>query len=166
MSDSPSTSGIKVNLPTTIKEPVLKSTLSVASPSFVPSAKLQSTSTSSSSSQPKPSRKRPAPGSPPLNPTLVPTAPKAPKTNAEKDQTRRLIVVLEQACLETYKHSAPAGARGGKGEEKYSLLNCDDHQGVLAKMGRDIAHARPDITHQVNSFSLPFQSREANDLCC
>ncbi|GAA5856578.1 hypothetical protein JCM5353_006833 [Sporobolomyces roseus] len=148
MSDSPSTSGIKVNLPTTIKEPVLKSTLSVASPSFVPSAKLQSTSTSSSSSQPKPSRKRPAPGSPPLNPTLVPTAPKAPKTNAEKDQTRRLIVVLEQACLETYKHSAPAGARGGKGEEKYSLLNCDDHQGVLAKMGRDIAHARPDITHQ------------------
>jgi hypothetical protein len=124
-----------------------KSTLSVASPSFVPSAKLQSSTSAASS---KPSRKRPAPGSPPLNPTLVPTAPKAPKTNAEKDQTRRLIVVLEQACLETYKHSAPAGARGGKGEEKYSLLNCDDHQGVLAKMGRDIAHARPDITHQVS----------------
>jgi len=27
-------------------------------------------------------------------------------------------------------------------------LNCDDHQGILAKMGREIAHARPDITHQ------------------
>merc|ERR1711939_559607 len=53
----------------------------------------------------------------------------------------------------TYKHttssSSSAGGRKGKGgEEKYSLLNCDDHQGVLAKMGRDIAHARPDITHQ------------------
>ncbi|KAI5474646.1 nucleolar essential protein 1 [Pseudohyphozyma bogoriensis] len=113
--------------------------LSVDSPSFVPKA------SSSAAVAPPVSRKRPAPPSPPLNPTLVPVAPKAPK---EKDDTRRLIVVLEQACLETYKHSAPAGARGGKGEDKYSLLNCDDHQGVLAKMGRDIAHARPDITHQ------------------
>lgn len=73
--------------------------------------------------------------------------------------------MLEQACLETYKHSAPAGARGGKGEEKYSLLNCDDHQGVLAKMGRDIAHARPDITHQVRlSLSLyPFNEMVADE---
>ncbi|CEQ40515.1 SPOSA6832_02136, partial [Sporobolomyces salmonicolor] len=149
---SPSTSSSKVTLPETVKPPAFKSTpLSVSSPSFVPSAKLQAaTTTVSDDSKPnKTSRKRPAPGSPPLNPTLVPTAPKAPKTNQEKDNTRRLIVVLEQACLETYKHSAPAGSRGGKGEEKYSLLNCDDHQGVLAKMGRDIAHARPDITHQV-----------------
>lgn len=30
-----------------------------------------------------------------------------------------------------------------------TLLNCDDHQGFLAKEGRDIADARPDITHQV-----------------
>jgi hypothetical protein len=30
------------------------------------------------------------------------------------------------------------------------LLNCDDHQGFLAKEGRDIADARPDITHQVS----------------
>jgi rRNA small subunit pseudouridine methyltransferase Nep1 len=29
-------------------------------------------------------------------------------------------------------------------------LNCDDHQGFLAKEGRDIADARPDITHQVS----------------
>lgn len=121
--------------------------LSVSAPSFVPST--SSKAIPIEKPPPKQSRKRPAPGSPPLNPTLVPTAPKAPKTNADKDSTRRLIVVLEQACLETYKHSAPPGARGGKGEDKYSLLNCDDHQGVLAKMGRDIAHARPDITHQV-----------------
>ncbi|KAM0746469.1 Nep1-domain-containing protein [Meredithblackwellia eburnea MCA 4105] len=125
--------------------------LDVSSPSFVPRS-ASSTTTSSSSS----SRKRPAPpASPPLNPSLVPSQPpKPPKTLQEKDQTRRLIVVLEQACLETYKHSSSSGgastARGGKGagEDKYSLLNCDDHQGVLAKMGRDIAHARPDITHQ------------------
>jgi rRNA pseudouridine-1189 N-methylase Emg1 (Nep1/Mra1 family) len=42
------------------------------------------------------------------------------------------------------------------------LLNCDDHQGILAKTGRDIADARPDITHQVGkhftSFSLNVSS--------
>ncbi|BFZ56448.1 18S rRNA pseudouridine methyltransferase [Savitreella phatthalungensis] len=55
---------------------------------------------------------------------------------------RRLIVVLERACLETYKV-------GKDKASKYALLNCDDHQGVLKKMGRDIADARPDICHQV-----------------
>ena len=43
-------------------------------------------------------------------------------------------------------------------EAKYALLNCDDHQGILAKTGRDIADARPDITHQVGSF--PFRTLE------
>lgn len=55
---------------------------------------------------------------------------------------KRLIVVLEKACLETYKV-------GKAKEAKYALLNCDDHQGILKKMGRDIADARPDIAHQV-----------------
>lgn len=84
-------------------------------------------------------------------PTMVPTTPKVPKTTAEKESTPRLIVVLEQACLETYKVSSGSAthARGNKeAGEKYALLNCDDHQKVLAKMGRDIAEARPDITHQ------------------
>lgn len=40
----------------------------------------------------------------------------------------------------------PSGSKGG--EDKYVLLNCDDHQRVLARMGRDIAEARPDIVHQ------------------
>lgn len=121
--------------------------LDVSSPSFVPAAAKAVDPAASGSA---PSRKRPAPASPPMNPTLVPVAPKPPRTAVERDETRRLIVVLEQACLETYKHSTPASSsRGGKSEEKFSLLNCDDHQGVLAKMGRDIAHARPDITHQV-----------------
>ena len=43
--------------------------------------------------------------------------------------------------------------RGGAGgrEDKFNLLNSDDHIGVMRKMGRDISEARPDITHQVNS---------------
>jgi hypothetical protein len=62
---------------------------------------------------------------------------------------RRLFVVLEQACLEAYKVSSTGKSRNGReGEAKYTLLNCDDHQGILAKTGRDIADARPDITHQ------------------
>ena len=65
-----------------------------------------------------------------------------------------MIVVLEQACLETYKMSSSGstsykGNGKGGGDDKYVLLNCDDHQRVLARMGRDIADARPDITHQV-----------------
>uniref|UniRef100_V5ENW2 Uncharacterized protein n=2 Tax=Kalmanozyma brasiliensis (strain GHG001) TaxID=1365824 RepID=V5ENW2_KALBG len=89
--------------------------------------------------------------------SLVPQVPKVPKTATEKENTPRLIVVLEQACLETYKVSTGSASRGGPGGggrnnkdggDKYALLNCDDHQRVLAKMGRDIAEARPDITHQ------------------
>ncbi|KAF7318096.1 hypothetical protein HMN09_00317500 [Mycena chlorophos] len=56
-----------------------------------------------------------------------------------------------RACLEAYRISGPSSSkskRGGEGEVKYTLLNCDDHQGILAKTGRDIADARPDITHQ------------------
>ncbi|KAF6062551.1 Ribosomal RNA small subunit methyltransferase NEP1 [Candida albicans] len=45
--------------------------------------------------------------------------------------------------LETYKMNS-----GGPGGDRFALLNCDDHQGLLRKMGRDIAEARPDITHQ------------------
>ncbi|KAF2224510.1 nucleolar essential protein 1 [Elsinoe ampelina] len=63
----------------------------------------------------------------------------------DKD-TKRLIVVLSNASLETYK--ASFGGRGGPREEKYSLLNSDEHIGVMRKMGRDISDARPDITHQ------------------
>ncbi|KIS65815.1 18S rRNA pseudouridine methyltransferase [Mycosarcoma maydis] len=88
--------------------------------------------------------------------SLVPQIPKVPKTAVEKENTPRLIVVLEQACLETYKvstgsasrSSSGSGGRNKDGGDKYALLNCDDHQRVLAKMGRDIAEARPDITHQ------------------
>ena len=55
-----------------------------------------------------------------------------------------------KACLEAYRVSSGSGGKNSQGKEaKYALLNCDDHQGILAKTGRDIADARPDITHQV-----------------
>ena len=64
--------------------------------------------------------------------------------------TQRMIVVLSNASLETYKSSHGGGGRnGGRGEEKYALLNSDEHIGVMRKMNRDISDARPDITHQV-----------------
>ncbi|KAK0611108.1 Alpha/beta knot methyltransferase [Podospora aff. communis PSN243] len=63
--------------------------------------------------------------------------------------TKRLIVVLSNASLETYKasHGGP-GRMGVQREDKYSLLNSDEHIGVMRKMNRDISDARPDITHQ------------------
>ena len=89
-------------------------------------------------------------------PNMVPVQPTVPKTPTAKANSRRLIVVLEQACLEAYKvsggpvnNSRNPNGRGPAKEVKYTLLNCDDHQGILAKTGRDIADARPDITHQV-----------------
>lgn len=67
---------------------------------------------------------------------------------ANDKDTKRLIVVLSNASLETYRSSH--GGRSGSGrEEKYSLLNSDEHIGIMRKMNRDISDARPDITHQV-----------------
>lgn len=59
--------------------------------------------------------------------------------------TQRLIVILSNASLETYR----AAGRAGSKDEKYSLLNSDEHIGIMRKMNRDISEARPDITHQV-----------------
>ncbi|KAI8607921.1 Alpha/beta knot methyltransferase, partial [Chytriomyces sp. MP71] len=68
-------------------------------------------------------------------------APKIASTPKEKESQKRLIVVLEQASLETVKL--------GKGKEgHYALLNCDDHHHLLKKHNRDISESRPDITHQ------------------
>ncbi|KAL5466726.1 hypothetical protein EMCRGX_G030874 [Ephydatia muelleri] len=64
-------------------------------------------------------------------------ASKIPKTLAEKDSTKRLIVILEKASLETVKVG-----------KKFELLNCDDHKRELTKFGRDLSSVRPDIAHQ------------------
>eukprot|EP00999_Lentomonas_sp_LEN2_P000013 NODE_1011_length_1063_cov_94.505342_g967_i0.p1 GENE.NODE_1011_length_1063_cov_94.505342_g967_i0~~NODE_1011_length_1063_cov_94.505342_g967_i0.p1 ORF type:complete len:229 (+),score=22.26 NODE_1011_length_1063_cov_94.505342_g967_i0:181-867(+) len=68
-----------------------------------------------------------------------PERPKIPRTLEEKENTARLIVILEGATLETTK----VGKQGA-----HELLNCDDHQNILRKHKRDIAEMRPDITHQ------------------
>ena len=87
----------------------------------------------------------------PANPSMLPVQAHVARGSAAANQ-RKLYVILEQACLEAYRVSGAGRGRNGKeGEVKYTLLNCDDHQGILAKMGRDIADARPDITHQVNN---------------
>lgn len=75
-------------------------------------------------------------------PNNVPSVPKPPKHLSSKDKdTQRLVVVLSGACLETYKISSSGG-------DRFALLNCDDHQGLLKKLNRDISDVRPDITHQ------------------
>lgn len=72
----------------------------------------------------------------------VPEAPKAPKVLTSKDkESQRLIVVLSQACLEVHKIKTGSG-------DRYTLLNCDDHQGLIKHMRREISDVRPDITHQ------------------
>lgn len=75
-----------------------------------------------------------------------------PIPSSDKD-TQRLIVVLSNASLETYKASS-GGGRGGMKDDKYSLLNSDEHIGIMRKMNRDISDARPDITHQVRLITL------------
>ena len=85
----------------------------------------------------------------PANPHMLPVQAHVPKGGVASSQ-RRLFVILEQACLEAYRVSTGGRSKNGReGDVKYALLNCDDHQGILAKTGRDIADARPDITHQV-----------------
>lgn len=51
-----------------------------------------------------------------------------------------ITVLLENANLETVKHTGKAGG--------VVLLNCDDHRHLLKKTGREANDARPDITHQ------------------
>lgn len=83
---------------------------------------------------------------PPELPRLV-AEQHVPIASNDKD-TQRLIVVLSNASLETYR--ASHGGKNGVGrDEKYSLLNSDEHIGIMRKMNRDISDARPDITHQV-----------------
>jgi hypothetical protein len=93
---------------------------------------------------------------PPALPQLV-AEQHVPIATNDKD-TKRLIVVLSNASLETYKASHGGGGRVGMArEDKYSLLNSDDHIGVMRKMNRDISDGRPDITHQVG-LAQPLQS--------
>ena len=74
-----------------------------------------------------------------------PKRPVLPKTELEMSKGRRVIVVLEGACVESVK--------SGK---EYYLLNCDDHLNFMKKKNLDWKEARPDITHQVHTISVTF----------
>ncbi|KAL9042958.1 MAG: hypothetical protein Q9180_000218 [Flavoplaca navasiana] len=99
---------------------------------------------------------------PPELPQLV-AEQHVPIASSDKD-TQRLIVVLSHASLETYKASH-GGRNGMIRDEKYSLLNSDEHIGVMRKMNRDISDARPDITHQVWMHNLPAHLPDLNSAC-
>jgi len=53
------------------------------------------------------------------------------------DNEKRLIVILENAQLETVKVG-----------KSFELLNPDEHSHILRKNGREIGNCRPDISHQ------------------
>ncbi|CAO3684564.1 unnamed protein product [Rhizopus microsporus] len=57
-------------------------------------------------------------------------------------RSRKVVVVLENASLEA------ARLNFFRSDSKMQLLNCNEHQSILKKLGRDIADARPDIVHQ------------------
>ena len=60
----------------------------------------------------------------------------------DQDDKRKLIIILEKACLET-----------GKLNKKIELLNCDEHRKYInTKLKKDYSTYRPDITHQVYIF--------------
>nr|WCZ58553.1 ribosomal RNA small subunit methyltransferase NEP1 [Andalucia godoyi] len=63
--------------------------------------------------------------------------PKVPKSVQEKELSKRVVIVLDDATLETAKI-------GGE----YQLLNSEDHKTFLSKNKKDPAEYRPDITHQ------------------
>ena len=69
--------------------------------------------------------------------------PKLPSTFEERQNAKRLIVVLEAASLETVRVGKSTSA-------PYQLLNCDDHHGVLSRNNKEVSDYRPDITHQVS----------------
>ncbi|KAN0026242.1 hypothetical protein ACTFIV_007226 [Dictyostelium citrinum] len=59
------------------------------------------------------------------------------KASTTLKDTKKLIIVLEHATLDTVKV-----------KESFQLLNCDDHADILKKHGKEASEARPDILHQ------------------
>jgi len=69
---------------------------------------------------------------------MEPPAKKARTGAKPQEGGKKLVVVIENATLEVVK--------AGK---DHHLLNCDDHQHIIRKVGKNIADCRPDITHQM-----------------
>ena len=76
---------------------------------------------------------------------------------------RTMYVVLERASMELCR--APPATHGRQAKQKPTLLTCDDHQGLLVRMGREVSDARPDITHQVGQSIAKAARRSRQRLC-
>ena len=68
--------------------------------------------------------------------SLQPMKATLPSTFEQRQTAPRVFVILEAANLETV-----VTKRG------IELINCDDHQKIIAKMGRKLEDYRPDVTH-------------------
>lgn len=86
-----------------------------------------------------------APASPPPTTTTGPSsappleiAPSVVPRTGEQQELQKIIVILDQAKLETVK------TRRGN----FELLNCDDHRDMCRKWKKNPAEYRPDICHQ------------------
>ncbi|KNC52976.1 uncharacterized protein AMSG_09151 [Thecamonas trahens ATCC 50062] len=66
---------------------------------------------------------------------------KIPSGDGERENWKRLIVVIEDANLQTIKVGGSKGA-------SFALMNSDDHRAWLSRNNIDVNLARPDITHQ------------------
>ena len=159
-SSSTSSSSDSASLGPSRSNPVLTTTKNGQATNDRPTRPLPSSKTRRAAVPTHVGSKNPMPA--PANPFMLPVQAHVPRGGAASSQ-RRLFVVLEQACLEAYRITSGAKGKGtrGEGDVKYTLLNCDDHQGILAKTGRDIADARPDITHQVCAFCMSLTARFA-----
>ena len=57
--------------------------------------------------------------------------------SSANNDTKRLIVVLDRACLQT-----------AKSRKQFELLDCDKHKALMLKHSIDPSTCRPDICHQ------------------
>lgn len=126
-------------VPSRVASPSKKLKGSDAEPAAMDGSGNDTVGSSSKPNAPVNNRKRPL-----ANPSMVPQAPRIPKTAAEKETAQRLYVVLSQACLETYQVSSGGGMSGAarrdgrfeSNEPRYTLLNCDDHVSRAAVLFR------------------------------
>lgn len=88
----------------------------------------------------------------PFDEQPAPAPPRLPRNAVEKDNARRVIVILDKAPLEIARLGGGGASKDQRSRSadtaRYALLAGDDHQNLLKKLNKDPAFYRPDITHQ------------------
>ena len=110
-------------------------------------------SSSSASSSSLPSASAAASAGAAVFGSAVPLGGATLSASASPATSAAVTLVFEQASLESVKTK-----RG------FELLNCDDHQGLHRKAGRDPAASRPDILHQLLLAALDSPLNKAGHL--